>query len=106
PDRVMGHEVRPVPIRVEGGTRFIDHDPAAHELHVAPDRLPQHAEYVRAGGGAVAGSELLRVARAPEDVPALEDQRLHAGARQIETGDEAVVASADNDGVVAPASPR
>src|SRR5205085_1108366 len=87
---------------IERRPGLVDADAPADELHVLPDRAAEHAQHVRAGGGPIARSELLRVAGAAQDVPPLEDQRLDAGACQVEARDQAVVTASDDDGVVAP----
>ena len=57
--------VRAVGDTVERGPGGVDVDAATHELHVAPDRLAEHRQDVRAGGGAEPGGELLGDARPP-----------------------------------------
>ena len=85
---------------VERRAGGVDLDPALGQLHVPPDGLAQHADHVGAGRRAEAGSELLGHAGAADELAPLEDQRLQARLRQVEAGDEAVVAPADDHGVV------
>ena len=102
---VRGHVLAEVVVRavgeqVERRTGRIDHDAAPHEVHVLPDGLAQHRQDVGARGRAEPRSELFRVAGAPDERAALEDQRRETRAREIEAGDEPVVAAADDDRVV------
>ena len=93
---VVEMQRRAVGEQVEGGTRRIDLDSALDQAQVAPDRLAQHAEYVGARRRAVAGRELLGDAAAADDLAALADKRPHSRPREVEPGDEAVVAAADD----------
>ena len=70
----------------------------------------QHRQHIGAGRGAEAGRELLGDAGAADERTSLQHQRLEAGLGQVEGGDQAVVAAADDDGVlrrpVIPTAPR
>ncbi len=70
------------------------------QFQVADDLRAQQADHVGEFGEAIAGEDLLGDRRAADDVAALEDHHLLAGARQIGAGDQAVVAGADDDRVV------
>ena len=85
---------------VQGRPRRVDLETALVEAHVAPHGAAQHAEHVGAAGGMEAGGELLGDAGAADDVTALEHQRAHPRPRQVEGGDEPVVAAADDDRAV------
>ena len=92
--------VRAVGEQVECGTGRIHDDAALHEPHVAPDRLAQHREHVGAGRGPVPRCELLGVAGAADERTTLEDHRAESGSRQVEARHQAVVAAADDHGIV------
>ena len=91
--RAVGEEVERRPGRV-------DLDAALNQPQVAPDRLAQHAQDVGAGRGAVPGRELLGHAAAADDLAPFADNHPQAGGRKVVGGDEAVVAAADDHGVV------
>ena len=71
------------------------------QLELADDLGAQQAHDVREDREAEAREELLGDGRAAEDVAPLEDERLHPGAGQVGGADQAVVAAADDDRVVA-----
>ena len=50
-------------------------------------------------GGAKAGMEFLGDGGAADDGTAFEDERLEAGAREVKSGDEGILAGADDDDV-------
>jgi hypothetical protein len=99
---LIGTDQQPPAVReqVQRRARGVDDDPALDEPHVTPDRLAQHREHVRAGRSAEARRELLGDAGAADDVAALEHQRPHPAAREVERGDEPVVPAADDDRIV------
>jgi hypothetical protein len=70
------------------------------EMEVADNFGAKHAGDVGSGGGAAARSDLFSDTASADDVAAFEDEGGVPGARQIGGSREAVVASADNDGVV------
>ncbi len=77
--------------------------PRARRREVAPDRGPQEAEHVGARRGPEAGRELLRRARAADDLPPLDHHGPQPGPGEVRRGDEPVVAGADDDDVEAAA---
>jgi hypothetical protein len=97
---LVHHQVLAVVEEVQGRARRVDRQAALVEAHVAPDRAAQHAQHVGAAGAVEAGGELLGDAGAADDVAPLEHQRAHPRSRQVEGGDEAVVATADDDRAV------
>ena len=72
------------------------HESVALELEVVDDALLEVPAHVRAGRHAVAREELFGVGGAADPLSALEHGDVETGAGQVEGGDEAVVASADD----------
>ena len=70
------------------------------EMEVTDHFRAKHAGDVRSGGGAAARSDLFGDAASANDVAAFEDEGGVSGASEIGGSSQAVVASADNDGVV------
>ena len=70
------------------------------ELQIADDLRTEEAVDVAGGGDLEAGPELFGDGAAAEQFAAFEDEHLAAGSREIGGGDQAVVAGADDDGVV------
>ena len=77
----------------------LDVQPVRGEVEVADDLRAQEGQRVGARRSAHTGPQLLRHARTPDDVAALEDLDLESGPRQVRGSDEAVVAGADDDRV-------
>ena len=73
----------------------------ARQIELADDLGPQQRDDVRADGEAEAGKDLFRDRRAAEDMTALEDEHGSAGPGEIGSGGQTVVATADDDDVVA-----
>ena len=71
------------------------------QLELADDLRTQEGDDVGEDAEAVARHDLLGDGRTAEDVTAFQDQDRLAGLREVGRGHEAVVASADHDGVVA-----
>ena len=71
------------------------------QLELADDLRPQQRHDVREDREPEAREDLLGDGRAAEDWPPLEDERPQPGPREVGGADEAVVAAADHDGVVA-----
>ena len=69
------------------------------QLHVADDVGTNGAGGVRQRGAAEAGMKFVGDGGAADLRPALEDERLESGFGEIEGGDQAVVAAADDDDV-------
>ncbi len=67
------------------------------ELHVGDDRGPQRADGVRQRRAAVSRGDLLGDGCSADRRAPFEHERLETGPRQIERGDQAVVAGADDD---------
>ena len=97
---VVQQERRPVGEQVEAGAGGGDGQAALGEPHVLPDALAQHAQHIGAGRRAEARRELLGDAGATHDRPPLEHERAHPRASQVERRHQAVVAAADDHGVV------
>ena len=70
------------------------------KIEVANDLRPQQRDHVRADRELEPRHDLFRAGRAAEHVPALQHQHFLAGALQIGSIDQAVVAAADDDDVV------
>jgi hypothetical protein len=70
------------------------------EMEVADNFGAEHAGDIRSGGSAAARSDLFRDTASADDVAAFEDEGGVSGAREVGRSSQAVVASADNDGVV------
>ena len=64
------------------------------------DFRAQHAGDIRGSGNATARCDFLSDATAAHDFPTFEDERRQAGASQVSRGSEAVVPSADHNGVI------
>ena len=76
------------------------------EVEVADDLRPQQAHDVREHREREAGEDLLAHRRPADPLAALEDDDALAGTREVRGRDEAVVAAADDDRVVARAHAR
>ncbi len=76
------------------------HEAVLGELQVLDDLRPQEREGVRERGEPEAGTQLLGDGGATDEVSPLQDQGPQAGFREVGAVDEAVVAAADDDGVV------
>src|ERR1700682_4447652 len=70
------------------------------ETEVADNFGAKHAGDVRSGGGTAAGGNLFGNTASADNVAAFEDKSRTSRASQIGGSSQAVVASADNDGVV------
>ena len=70
------------------------------EMKVADDFGPKHAGDVRRSGSTAAGRDLLGDTAPADDVAAFQDEGGVSSAGEIGGRGQAVVASADNDGVV------
>ena len=70
------------------------------KMEVADNFRAKHAGDVGSGGSATARSNLFRNTTSAYDVAVFEDEGGVSGASEIGSSSEAVVASADNDGVV------
>ena len=75
--------------------------PCFGQVQLADDLGPEQADDVREDREAEAREDLLGHRGAAEDVALLEDERLEAGPREVRRADQAVVAAADDDRVVA-----
>ena len=84
----------------EGGILGVHVVAEALQLQIAHDAFLQQAGEVGGGGDAIAGPDLFGDGAAAHQFAPLEHQHLAAGARQIGGGDQAVVAAADDDGIV------
>ena len=73
---------------------------AIGEMEVADNFGAKHAGDIRSGGSAAGRSDLLGDTTSADDVAAFEDEGGVSGAREIGSSCEAVVAGADNHGVV------
>ena len=73
----------------------------ARELQLAHDLGPKQRDDVGGDAEPEARHDLLGDGSAAEDVPALEHDDAQPGACQVRAADEAVVAAADDDRVVA-----
>ena len=71
------------------------------KLEVADDLRPQQRHDVAEHGEPEAREQLLGHGGAAQDVALLEDERLHAGPREVRRAHEPVVATTDDDRVVA-----
>ena len=76
------------------------------QLHVGDHLGIEQADRIAGDGVAEARVELLGDRRAADDAAPLQHPHLVAGPRQIEGADEAVVAAADDEGVVRPTVSR
>ena len=82
--------------------RHVDRVEAVLDQLELTDHLgPDQAQRVRERREAEARVELFGDRRATDEVPLLEDQRLQSGLGEVGAVDEAVVATADDDRVVA-----
>jgi hypothetical protein len=94
----------PEVVVVEGRDRPVqgqDLEAVLRELELADDLRTEQRDDVREDAEAVPGHDLLGDRGTTQHVPALEDDDLLAGLRQVRRRYEAVVASADHDRVVA-----
>src|SRR5439155_18418331 len=99
-------QVIPVGHGGEGPVQGQDLQAVARQVQLADDLGPQQRDHVRADREVEAGEDLLGDRGATHDVPALQDQDLLAGAREVRRVDEAVVPGPDDDRVVARAHRR
>ncbi len=96
------------PAGSERGERAVerqDVEAVPRQLELADDLGAEQRHDVREDREPEAREELLGDRRAAEDVAPLEDERLHPGAGEIRGADQAVVAAADDDRVVALGQP-
>src|ERR1051326_8494242 len=70
------------------------------QIELADDLGPEQRDDVGGDRELEARNDLLGDGRAPQDVPALEDEHLPSRAREIRGIDKAIVAAADHDDVV------
>jgi hypothetical protein len=70
------------------------------KLEVPDDLGPEQADHIGGHAEPEPGEDLLGHRSSAQHVPALQDERLQAGSRQVGRGDQAVVAAPDDDGVV------
>ena len=101
-------EIPAVRQRQEVGERPLAHDAGRVRARsqVADDLRVEQADRVARGGVAEPRMEFLGDRRAAEHAAALGDAHRHSGRREIRGAGEAVVAAADDDGVVRSASRR
>ena len=92
--------------RRERGRHEQRHEAVLGELQVLDDLRPEERERVRERREPEAGTQLLGDGGAADEVAPLEDQGPQARLREIGAVDEAVVAAADDDGVVGPVGAR
>ena len=85
---------------LEGGIAGDHAESVIGEMEVADDFRAEHAGDVGSGGSAAAGCDLFGDTASADDVAALEDEGGVSGAGEIRGSGQAVVASADDDGVV------
>src|ERR1700675_3160348 len=85
---------------LEGGITRDHSEPVIGEMKIADNFGSKHAGDVRSGGGVAARSDLFGDTASADNGAPFEDNRGVSGAGQIGGGGEAVVASANNDGVV------
>ena len=83
----------------EGGFEGQDAEAVTGEFEIAHDPGAQQADHIGTDGVDEARVDLLADAGAAEDMALFEDQDLLAGAGQVGGGGQAVVATADDDGV-------
>ena len=69
------------------------------QLHVADDVRTNRASGMRQRGAAEAGMKFIRDCRAAGLRAALEHKRLESRFRQVESGDQPVVAATDDDDI-------
>ena len=117
-DRVAVAVLRRLPVALGTGVNVPssgqDVEAVARQVELADDLRPEQRHDVREDREAEAREDLLGHRRAPEHVAALEHDGLQPRAREIGGADQAVVAAADHDRVVAlghgtlerPRSPR
>ena len=86
--------------RREGAVQRKNLEAVPRQIELADDFRPQQRDDVRADGEAEAGKHFFRHGRAADDVAPLEDEHLPSRAREIRGGRQAVMASANDDGVV------
>src|SRR5450631_568117 len=85
---------------LEGGIAGDHAESVIGEMEVANDFGAEHAGDVGGGGSAATGGDLFGNTASADNVAAFEDQSGVSGASEIRGGGEAVVAGADDDGVV------
>jgi tRNA A-37 threonylcarbamoyl transferase component Bud32 len=102
PGRVVGQlQVAPVRVGHEVGALGVDLVAVPGQVEVAHQGRGQQADHVGERGDPVVGPEgLLGDGGAPDHVACLADQGRQARPGQVGGGDQAVVAAADDDGVV------
>ena len=93
-------EVIAVLHRREGRVHEQGHEPVPHEVELLDDLRPDEAEPVGEGGEAEPRMELFGDRGAADEVASLEDEGAKPGLREVGAIDEAIVAAADDDGVV------
>src|SRR5213078_937433 len=87
--------------RREGAVERQDFEAVARQVQLADDLRPQQRNHIGADGKLEARKDLFGHRRAAHDAPALEHQHLLPGASQVGRVDQAVVAAAYDDDVVA-----
>ena len=108
PEEVATAGGRPV-AGAERGERAVegqDVEAMPRQLELADDLRAEQRHDVREDRESEAREDLLGDRRAAEDVALFEDQGLHPGPGEIRGADEAVVAAADDDRVVALGQPE
>src|SRR5919107_3357726 len=70
------------------------------QVEIADDLRTEKAVHVRGGRNLEAGPQLLGNARAAQNLPALQYQDLDSGTSEVGSGDQSVVAAADDDQIV------
>ena len=84
----------------EGGIFGVHPVAEARELQIAHDAFLHQAGEVGGGGDAIARPDFFGDGAAADQFAPFEHQHLAAAARQIRGGDQAIVAAADDDGIV------
>ena len=85
---------------VEARRHHQRHEPVLDQLELVDDRRPEQAQRVGERRELEAREELLGDRGAADEAAALEDQGAQAGLGEVGAVDQAVVAAADDDGVV------
>ena len=97
---VPAREVIAVVERRDRARQRQDLQAVPRQLQVADDLGPQQAHHVREFGEAVARKDFFRDGGAADDFAPLQHADLLAGAREVRGRDHAVVAGADDEGIV------
>ncbi len=84
----------------EGGRHQKRHEAVLGQLQLVDDVGPEQRQRIGEGGEPEAGMQLFGDGRSAHEVAALDDQGFQPGPGQVGAVGEAVVASADDDGVV------